>query len=113
MPRARLLCEDAEVIGTAFYVMDHVEGRVITGVTLPQLNPAERTAIYADFARIAAKLHAWIFARAALGDFGKPEGYVARQLDRWTKQYLASKTGDNPDMDRLIEWLQRTHAIER
>lgn len=105
VPRARLLCEDASVIGTAFYVMDHVEGRVITSVALPQLSPAERTAIYADFARVAARLHAVDFRACGLGDFGKPEGYVARQLDRWTKQYLAAKTGDNPDMDKLIEWL--------
>lgn len=105
VPRARVLCEDASIVGTAFYVMDHVEGRVMTNVALPQLNPAERTALYADFARVAAALHAVDFRACALGDFGKPEGYVARQLDRWTRQYLAAKTGENPDMDRLIEWL--------
>jgi aminoglycoside phosphotransferase (APT) family kinase protein len=105
VPNARLLCEDAAVIGTAFYIMDHVEGRVITGVTLPQLSPAERTSIYLDYARIGARLHAVDFRACGLGDFGKPEAYVTRQLDRWTKQYLASKTGENADMDRLIAWL--------
>ena len=105
VPSARLLCEDAAIIGTSFYVMDHVEGRVITGVTLPQLTPAERAAIYTDYARIGAELHAVDFRACGLGDFGKPEGYVARQLDRWTKQYMASKTEENADMERLIAWL--------
>jgi aminoglycoside phosphotransferase (APT) family kinase protein len=105
VPAARLLCEDATIIGTSFYVMDHVEGRVISGVTLPHLTPAERQSIYADYARIGARLHAVDFRACGLGDFGKPEAYVARQLDRWTKQYLASKTGDNADMNRLIAWL--------
>ena len=105
VPRARLLCEDVAIIGTAFYVMDHIEGRVITGVTLPQLTPAERRSIYADFARVAAGLHRVDYKACGLGDFGKPEGYVARQLDRWSKQYVASKTDENPDMDKLIAWL--------
>ncbi|MGH8175189.1 MAG: phosphotransferase [Steroidobacter sp.] len=104
-PKARLLCEDSSIIGTPFYVMDHVEGRVITGVTLPQLNAAERRAIYTDYARIAANLHSVDYGACGLGDFGKPEGYVARQLDRWSKQYVASKTTENDDMDRLIAWL--------
>jgi aminoglycoside phosphotransferase (APT) family kinase protein len=105
VPQARLLCEDASVIGTPFYVMDHVEGRVISGVTLPQLDPAERRVIYADYARIAARLHGVDYRACGLADFGKPEGYVPRQLDRWTKQYLASKTGENENMDRLLAWL--------
>ncbi len=105
VPKARLLCEDPGVIGTAFYVMDHVEGRVITGVALPQLSREERASIYSDYARIGAHLHGVDYRARGLSDFGKPEGYVARQLDRWTKQYVASQTDENPDMDRLIEWL--------
>lgn len=107
LPPARLLCEDASIIGTAFYVMDHVEGRVLTSVTLPQLTPAERGAVYADLARVAARLHAVDYRACGLSDFGKPEGYIARQLDRWTRQYQASRTGENEneDMDRLIAWL--------
>src|SRR5687767_9218871 len=105
VPAARLLCEDPAIIGTSFYVMDHVEGRVITAVTLPQLTPAERASVYSDYARIGARLHAVDFRAVGLGDFGKPEGYIARQLDRWTKQYLASKTEENADMERLIAWL--------
>jgi aminoglycoside phosphotransferase (APT) family kinase protein len=104
-PAARLLCEDASVIGTPFYVMDHVEGRVITGVSLPQLSPAERGAVYDDYARVAAHLHSIDFRACGLGDFGKPEGYIARQLERWGKQYLASRTEENEDMNRLLAWL--------
>jgi len=105
VPRARVLCEDGSIIGTPFYIMDHIEGRVITSVALPQLSPAERTAIYADFARVAAGLHGVDYRACGLEDFGKPEGYVTRQLDRWSKQYIASKTDANPDMDKLIAWL--------
>jgi aminoglycoside phosphotransferase (APT) family kinase protein len=105
VPAARLLCEDPAIIGTSFYVMDHVEGRVITGVTLPQLTPSERASVYDDYARIGAALHAVDFRAVGLSDFGKPEGYIARQLDRWSKQYLASKTEENADMERLIAWL--------
>lgn len=105
VPRARLLCEDSSVIGTPFYVMDHVDGRVITGVTLPNLAPAHRRGIYTDYARIAAKLHSVDYKACGLEGFGKPEGYVARQLDRWAKQYLASQTEENADMNQLIAWL--------
>lgn len=104
-PAARLLCEDSGIIGTPFYVMEHVEGRVMTGAILPRLRPAERASIYQDYARIGAKLHGVDYRAYGLGDFGKPEGYVARQLDRWTKQYLASRTEANADMDKLIAWL--------
>lgn len=105
VPRVRLLCEDPGVIGTAFYVMDHVDGRVIAAVTLPNLTPTERRSIYTDYARIAATLHAVDYRACGLTDFGKPEGYIARQLDRWTRQYLASKTEENADMNALIAWL--------
>src|SRR5262245_52020248 len=105
VPRARVLCEDASVIGTPFYVMDHVEGRVMTGVTLPALTPQESAALYDDYARIGARLHGVDYKARGLADFGKPEGYVVRQLDRWTKQYLASQTEPNADMERLITWL--------
>jgi aminoglycoside phosphotransferase (APT) family kinase protein len=85
---------------------------VITGVSLPQFAPTERRALYEDYARVAATLHAVDFRACGLSDFGKPEGYVRRQLERWTKQYLASQTGENPDMDRLIAWLG-AHVPER
>lgn len=112
IPKARILCEDAGIVGTPFYVMDFIEGRVLTGVTLPQLSPSERAAIYDDFARIAARLHTLDQAACGLGDFGKPEGYLRRQLDRWTKQYQASRTEENRDMNRLIEWLTKALPVD-
>lgn len=106
VPTAHLLCEDPSVIGTAFFVMDYVPGRVFTDVSLPGLDRATRRALYEDFARVLAAIHGVDWRAAGLADFGKPERYVARQLDRWTRQYLASKTDDDPAMGRLIEWLQ-------
>lgn len=106
VPAAHLLCEDPAIIGTAFYVMDHVDGRVLSDVTLPGLNPAERRALYEDSMRVLAQIHRVDWRAGGLGDFGKPERYVARQLDRWTRQYLASQTEENPAMTRLSEWLQ-------
>ncbi len=105
VPRTHLLCEDPAVIGTAFYVMDHVEGRVFANVALPDLAPAERRALYQDAVRVLAAIHRadW---QTSLGDFGKPERYVARQLERWTKQYVASQTEEQASMTRLMEWLQ-------
>ncbi|HTY65598.1 MAG TPA: phosphotransferase [Alphaproteobacteria bacterium] len=107
VPGARLLCEDAGVIGTPFYVMDHVEGRVFTDPTLPGLTPAARSGIYAAMAETLARLHAVDWRAAGLADYGRPENYVARQIARWSKQYEASKTGEIPAMDRLTEWLPR------
>lgn len=106
VPTARLLCEDPSIIGTAFYVMDYVAGRVFTDVSLPGLDRAERSTLYEDFARVLAAIHRVDWRATGLAEFGKPERYVARQVDRWTRQYLASKTDDDPNMSRLIEWLQ-------
>ena len=105
LPPVRLFCEDATVIGTPFYVMDHVEGRVMSNPALPQLSSEDRDAIYSDFARLGAKLHSVDFRACGLKDFGKTENYIERQLDRWTRQYLASKTDDNADMIELMAWL--------
>ncbi|HTP82778.1 MAG TPA: phosphotransferase [Alphaproteobacteria bacterium] len=107
VPAARLLCEDAGIIGTPFYVMDHVEGRVFTDPTLPGLTPAARSGVYAAMAGTLARLHAVDWRAVGLADYGRPENYVARQIARWSKQYEASKTGEIPAMDRLTEWLPR------
>ncbi|QJE73462.1 phosphotransferase [Aerophototrophica crusticola] len=107
VPTARLLCEDATVIGTPFYVMDHVEGRVISDVALAGMDPAERAATYDAMNATLAALHQVDWKAAGLGDFGKPEQYVARQVERWSKQYVAAKTDDIPAMDKLMEWLPR------
>jgi aminoglycoside phosphotransferase (APT) family kinase protein len=102
---APLLCEDASIIGTPFYVMEFVDGRVFTDPGLVELSAPERSAIYDAMNDTLAKLHKVDWRGVGLGDFGRPENYVARQIARWSKQYEASKTGDVPDMDRLIAWL--------
>jgi aminoglycoside phosphotransferase (APT) family kinase protein len=102
---APLLCEDASVIGTPFYVMEFVDGRVFTDPSLPGMASAERAAIYDAMNDTLARLHKVDWRATGLSDFGRPENYVARQIARWSKQYESSKTGDIPEMDRLIAWL--------
>ena len=101
------LCEDPEVIGTAFYVMDRVEGRILWNLGLPDQTPAERRAIYEAQVDALADLHGYDPETIGLGDYGRPGNYFARQVDRWTKQYRASETETIEAMDKLIEWLPR------
>jgi aminoglycoside phosphotransferase (APT) family kinase protein len=105
----RLICEDEAVAGAVFYVMDYVEGRVFADTTLRDADPAERREIYLDLARTLAELHRVDVRAAGLEDFGKPDNYVGRQIDRWTRQYLAAKTDEIPAMDALMAWLP-SHA---
>lgn len=105
VPGARLLCEDADVIGTAFYVMDYLPGRVFDDPSLPGLEPGTRAAVYDDMNRVLAALHQVDWKVRGLEGFGRPTDYIRRQVARWSKQYQASKTHDIPAMDRLIEWL--------
>jgi aminoglycoside phosphotransferase (APT) family kinase protein len=102
------LCSDESVIGTMFYVMEMVEGRILWDQTLPQYAPAERRAIFMAKLKTLADLHNTDYQAIGLGDYGKPGNYMARQVDRWTKQYRASETTRIEDMDRLIEWLPMT-----
>ena len=102
------LCVDDEVIGTWFYVMDMVEGRILWDQTLPQYEPAERHAIFMAKINTLADLHNTDYEAIGLGDYGKPGNYMGRQVDRWTKQYKASETEHLDDMERLIEWLPRS-----
>ena len=98
-------CDDPAIAGTPFYVMAHVEGRVIWEPHMPGAEPAERAAVYDAMNATLARLHA--FDRAALGlsDFGRGDNYVARQVERWSKQYRASETERITEMERLIAWL--------
>jgi len=105
VPKTYALCDDAEVIGTAFFLMDYVEGRVLWDPTLPDLTPAQRSAHYREMNRVIAALHRVDPAAVGLGDYGKPGNYLARQIDRWSRQYRASETERIESMDRLIEWL--------
>jgi len=105
VPRMHVLCVDEGVIGRAFYVMEHIAGRVLWEQSLPGMAPAERAAVYDEMNRVIAALHAIEPAQVALADFGRPGNYFSRQIDRWTKQYRASATESIAAMDRLIEWL--------
>ena len=105
VPRTFCLSEDESVIGRAFYVMDYVAGRVLWEQSLPGMTASERTAIYDEMNRVIAQLHRVDYRDAGLADFGRPGNYLARQIDRWMKQYRASETERMIEMDRLIEWL--------
>lgn len=105
VPRVHLLCEDASVVGTPFYLMDFVDGRVFLDPSLPGLEPAERAALYDELNRVIAALHQVDVAAVGLSDFGRPGRYLARQIERWTRQYRASETERIDAMERLIEWL--------
>lgn len=99
------LCEDPEVVGTAFYVMDRVEGRILWNLGLPDHSPDERRAIYEAQVDALADLHRLDPDRIGLSDYGKAGNYFARQVGRWTKQYRASETETISAMNRLIDWL--------
>jgi len=101
------LCEDAEVIGSAFYVMAFVPGRVFWDQTLPEQSPAERAAMFDSMNATIAALHSVDWRAAGLEGFGRPENYLSRQIARWTKQYRAAEMEKIPAMDALIEWLPR------
>ena len=105
--RAVVLCEDPEVVGTAFYVMEHVRGRIFRDPSLPGMEPAERAAIYDSMNDVMARLHKVDFAAVGLGDFGKPGNYFERQIGRWIKQYEAAKTEEVEPMNDLIAWLPK------
>jgi aminoglycoside phosphotransferase (APT) family kinase protein len=100
-----LMCEDTSIVGTPFYVMGHVEGRVIPTADLPGLLPPQRKAVYESLVETLAALHQVDWRMVGLGEFGRPDNYAARQIDRWTRQYAASKTDDIKEMDALSAWL--------
>jgi aminoglycoside phosphotransferase (APT) family kinase protein len=107
VPRVHALCEDDGVIGSAFYVMDYLEGRIFWNAALPELGADERGAVYDAMNAALAALHRVDPAAVGLSDFGRPGSYFARQTARWTGQYRASETAAIPDMDALIAWLER------
>ncbi|MHB1667723.1 MAG: phosphotransferase [Thiomonas sp.] len=105
VPHMQLLCMDESVIGTPFYLMDFVEGRILWDPLLPGMQPTERAAIFDEMNRVIAALHRVDEAALGLGDYGKPGQYIARQVARWTQQYRASETERIEAMDKLIDWL--------
>ncbi len=102
----RLFCEDPAIIGTPFYMMDYIPGRVFPKPDLPELDHNNRKAAYRHFAETLAALHEVDFLAIGLGDFGRTEGYAARQVKRWGEQYEKAKSGDIEAMDKLTAWLQ-------
>lgn len=105
VPRVHALCSDVSVLGTMFYVMDRVPGRVVWEPSMPGATPAERAATYDAMNATLSRLHALDPSALGLADYGRAEAYVARQIARWSKQYAVSATEDVPDMARLAAWL--------
>ena len=105
VPRPYALCEQDEIVGTMFYIMECVEGRIFWELDLPACTPDERAAIYDSANDTIARLHAFDHEALGLSDFGKPGNYFARQISRWTRQYQASETATVPSMNALIDWL--------
>jgi aminoglycoside phosphotransferase (APT) family kinase protein len=112
VPRMYVLCEDDSIIGTMFYVMEYVEGRVYTDRLLPGCTQPQRAEMYDAMNDVLAKLHSVDYKAVGLSDFGKPTGYVARQVSRWSKQYVASAIEDTPAMNHLMEWLPANQPAE-
>jgi len=113
VPRAYALCEDRSVIGSVFYVMGMVEGRVLWDGRLPDSDPAERRAIHHAEVDTLAVLHRIDPAAVGLGDYGRAGNYFARQVARWTRQYAESDGPRYAAMDRLIEWLPERLPADR
>ena len=105
LAKMELLCEDDSVIGTPFYVMERKRGRVFHDVLMADSTPSERATVYDQMNECLAILHSVDYQADGLADFGKPGSYFARQVGRWSKQYVASQSRDIPSMDRLIEWM--------
>jgi aminoglycoside phosphotransferase (APT) family kinase protein len=105
VPEVHLLCLEPEIIGTSFFVMDYLPGRIFRDPRLPGVDPSERRALYDAMNEMLAKLHSVNWQDLGLADFGKKEAYIARQITRWSKQYEATKIDNIPAMDELMKWL--------
>ncbi len=107
VPHMRVLCEDDSIIGSMFYLMDFVEGRIFWNAALPEQTNSERSAIYDAMNRVLVDLHSVDVDSVGLSDYGKPGNYFERQISRWTKQYRASETETIPAMETLMQWLEQ------
>jgi aminoglycoside phosphotransferase (APT) family kinase protein len=112
VPRALVLCEDDAVIGTAFFVMSHVAGEPVYDVSMPQLSPAQRTALVHSYVDTLAELHRFDPPALGLGDFGRPGNYFARQVSRWSRQFDETETEPIPEMRELGAWLAKSIPAE-
>jgi aminoglycoside phosphotransferase (APT) family kinase protein len=107
VPKTYGLCEDDSVVGTPFFLMECVDGTVYWDHMLPKCSPEERELIYKNKNKVIASLHSVDYKEVGLEDYGKSGNYVARQVNTWTKQYLASETENIDEMNKLIEWLPK------
>ena len=105
VPKTYGLCEDESVAGTAFFVMDFLDGDIYWNPMLPSLKKEDRIKIYSSKNKTLAALHSVDYKKVGLGDYGKPGNYVSRQIARWSRQYKASETDNIDAMNNLIEWL--------
>lgn len=112
VPQTHLLCEDPDVVGTPFFVMDYLDGRIFWDPALPDIAPADRTAYFEEIVRVLAELARLSPETVGLGDYGRPGNYVARQIARWTEQYRASETGTVAEMEALIGALTRSPPLD-
>ena len=107
VPKTYGLCEDDDVAGTAFFVMDFLDGDLFWDPMIPSMTNRDRTEIYKNKNKTLAKLHSVDYKKIGLEDYGKPGNYVARQVSRWSKQYRASETDNIEAMNNLIDWLPK------
>jgi len=107
VPKMYALCEDDSVIGTAFYVMEFLDGRIFRDPQLAGVSPSDRAAIYDSMNDVLARLHKVDLVKTGLTDFGKPGNYFDRQIARWITQYRAAQTDDVPEMEKLIDWMPK------
>ena len=105
VPHTYHLCEDRDVLGSLFFVMEYVEGRLFWDPALPDLDNDQRSRVYNEMNRVLATLHEVDVEAAGLSDYGYPGNYFERQVTRWSKQYVASETGSIAAMNTLMEWL--------
>ncbi|GAA5525642.1 hypothetical protein Maes01_02214 [Microbulbifer aestuariivivens] len=105
VPQVMHLCEDRDVLGTLFYVMEYCDGRIFWNAALPEVDNSQRAAIYDEMNRVLAALHSIDVDAVGLADYGKPGNYFERQFQRWSGQYRASELEPVAPMDALIAWL--------
>ena len=105
VPKLFAYSEELDVVGTPFYIMEYLDGRVIVDQSLPGLTRTDRTSVYQDMNRVIAALHNVDYAKVGLETFGKPGNYFGRQIARWSRQYKEANTEDIPELHALIDWL--------
>ena len=105
VPKLFAYSEELDVVGTPFYIMEYLDGRVIVDQSLPGLSKTDRASVYQDMNRVIAALHKVDYTKVGLETFGKPGNYFGRQIARWSRQYKEANTQDIPELHALIDWL--------